>query len=182
MLNNFDHVSINHATVALCREMTPDGRARHPDADTVFFGGPNLSDAERSELADFGMKKNYQMIFASFDPSNPDAGPVAFHAVVTDGVRQSYALANGRLWKRERRSSAELIFAEIDAIVKLSAKGRLVVREMKGPYHDHGYDLARDAVLARAARKPGRVPVVAPIGSIITVTDITTVQGMLAAA
>ena len=178
----FDQHGINHATVAISREMTPQGGKRHADADTLFFGGSRPTPAEQTELVNFGLRKNYKLVFASFDPANPQAGPLAFDVVVTDGLDQSIGLTGGRLWKRDRRSPAILVFGELNAIIKMSAKGRLIVREMTGRYHDQGYDYALEAVLARAARKPGHVPVVAPIGTLVTVLDVKTMAATFEAA
>lgn len=182
MTTNFDQNGINHMTTAISREMTPQRRARHADADTIFMGGPPPSDADQTELAMFGLRKNYKIIFPSFDPADVARGPVGYHAVVTDGLAETVILSGGRLWKRDRRSEAVLLFPDLKAVVKLSAKGRLVVRAMAGQYHDHGYDLARESITPGAARKPGNAPVVSAIGSLVTVLDLKTLGGMFAAA
>lgn len=171
MTSQFDQHAINHMVAAIQREMTPQG-GRDTEMDTLFFGGAQPTEAEQDELGKFGFRKNYKIVHASFDLADVERGPLGFHVVVTDGLTQSIVLQDGRLWKRDRRSQAVLLFAGTHAFIRLSSKGRLVVREMHGRHHDHGYDLARDAVLARAGRKPGRVPVVSPIGSLVTVLDI----------
>ena len=182
MTTTFDQHAINDMTVAIHREMTPQGRDQHADRDVLFMGGQRPSNTDQDALARFGLNKNYNMIFPSFDPGDPAAGPVAFHAVITDGLEQSFVLSGGRLWKRDRRSPAVLLFPGIQAVVKLSSKSRLTVLEMKGQLHDHGYELALEAVRARASRKPGRAPVVSPIGGMLTVLDITRLSATFAAA
>ncbi|TCP96770.1 hypothetical protein C8J46_108148 [Sphingomonas sp. PP-F2F-A104-K0414] len=172
MSSTFDPHGINDVTVAVCHEMTPRRGRRHADVDTIFLGGPPPSHADETELARFGLRKNYQMIFASFDPSNPHDGPCGFHAVMTDGLKQALAIPDGRLWKRDRQSPAVLLFPALHTVVKINCKGRVIFKDMVGDYHESGYELARKAVLARAARKPGKAPVVAPIGALMTVLDI----------
>jgi len=172
MTNEFDQHAINHMVSAITREMTPQGSARKTETDTLFFGGALPTEAEQHELGMFGLRKNYKIIHASFDLADVQRGPIAFHVVATDGLTQSVVLQNGRIWKRDRRSQAVLVFPDTRAVVKLSSKGRLGVREMSGQHHDHGYELARDAVLVRAGRKPGHIPVVSPIGSLLTVLDM----------
>lgn len=181
MTTIFDTHAINHATVALAREMTPRGGSRHPETDTLFMGGPAPTDADQDALARFGMSKNYKVVFASFDPADPTGGPLNFHAIVTDGLTQSIALAGGRLWKRDRASPAVLLFPGVNGLLRINSKGRLVVREMKGPYFDHGYELARKALAARTARRPGHAPVVAPIGALTTVLDMKAFNATFAA-
>lgn len=173
---------VNHMIVSLAREMTPQGGMWHKEADTLFVGGTLPTKVDEIGLANFGLAKNYKIVLPSFDPADVASGPIAFHAVITDGLTQSITLPNGRLWKRDRRSPAVLVFAEVRAIVRINSKGRLLVREMTGPHHDHGYELARDAVIARAGRKPGKVPVISAIGNLLTVVDIRTMAGLLAAA
>lgn len=178
MTGEFDQHAINHMVAAIQREMTPKG-GRDTERDTLFFGGGRPSEAEQDELGMFGLRKNCNIVHASFNLTGVARGPAAFHVVVTDGLTQSVVLRNGRLWKRDRRSQAVLVFPDTRAVVKLSSKGRMVVREMTGRHHDHGYDLAGDAVLVRSGRKPGHVPVVSPIGSLMTVLDIRALNKML---
>ena len=174
MNTNFDQHGINDVTVAVSREMTPPARGRLRETDTLFMGGPPPTDAQQNDLASFGLRKNYKVVFPTFDVTAPRSGPTGFVAVVTDGVAESHVLSGGRLWKRDRRSPAVLLFPGVNAVIKLSDKGHLVVREMSGRHHDHGYELAHEAVLARAAAKPGHVPVVTWIGaaSLPTVLDM----------
>jgi hypothetical protein len=126
----------------------------------LFFGGTQPSLIEQDELGKFGFGKNYKIVHASFDLADVARGPLGFHVVVTDGLTQAIVLQDGQLWKRDRRSQAVLVFPKTHAVVWLSSKGRLVVLEMSGQHHDHGYDIAREAILARADRKPGPMPVV----------------------
>lgn len=177
-----DQHAINHMITAISREMTPQRRARHAESDTIFMGGPPPSDADQNELAMFGLRKNYKIIFPSFDPADATVGPLGYHVVVTDGLTQTVILSGGRLWKRDRRSDAVLLFPDLQAVVKLSAKGRLVVRAMSGQYHDHGYELASASIIAGAERKLGHIPVVSSVGNLVTVFDLKTVGEMAAAA
>lgn len=171
MIQDFDHFGINHAVVALSREMAPKARINREVGDILFFGAPSLSDTDRAGLADFACRKNWKLIVASFDPANPHAGPTGFDVVITDGLTQSTGLRGGRLWKKDRKSAAILIFEEISAVIKMDAKGQLLVNEMRGPFHDQGFDIARDALLDQAARKPGRAPIIAWIGTLMAVHD-----------
>lgn len=181
MTITFDQHAINHLTVAVAREMTPQGAKRHPDSDTLFMGGAQPTEAEQRRLASFGLSKNYKIVFPSFDPIDVAAGPTAFHVVVTDGLQEAFTLSEGRLWKRDRRSAAVLLFPQLDMLIKLSSKGRLIVRAMAGRYHDHGYEFARESVLARASRKPGHAPVLAQVGGLMTVLDMKTFAETFAA-
>lgn len=182
MNTTFDQHGINHMTVAISREMTPRGRARHADSDTLFFGGPQPSEADTREMCGFALRKNWQVIRAAFDPADPHAGPIGFDAAITDGVAETFGLMRGRLWKRDRDSAAVLVFPETAAKVRLNAKGKLVVGEMKGNFDERGYDLARQAVVARAARKPGGVPVISPMGRTTVVFDMAALADTFAAA
>lgn len=101
--------------------------------------------------------------------------------MITDGIAETIILFDGRLWKRDRSCPAILLFPGTRVVVRLSAKGRMTVREMRGQYSDHGYELALEAVLARAARQPGTAPVVSPIGGLLTVLDMKTMSAMFAA-
>lgn len=180
---SFDPHAINHATVAVSLEMALKGGKRPAHRDTLFFGGRTPSDDERSALAGFALRKNYNLIFASFDPgADPLAGPTGFDAVVTDGATQSIGLKDGRLWKRDRRGPAVLLFAGVGALIRISAKGHLVVQMMKGRYHDQGYEFAREAVRTASARKPGHVPVVSPTGTLTTVFDVRSLARTFEAA
>lgn len=178
MTNAFDQYTMNHMIVALSREMTPRGTKPNPkvDADTVFIGGARPTEADQASLARFGLDKNYKVIFPSFDLDAPHAGPVGFHVVVTDGLTRVTTLQDGRLWKRDRRNPAVLVFAEIGAVVKLNANGQMVVRDMRGQFHDHGYELALEAVRAGAGKQPGTMPIVSTIGSMLAILDAKTMS------
>ena len=182
MTTKFDHRGMNHMIVAIDREMTPSGKTPLSEADTMFMGGGYPTESEQTALARFGLNKNWNIVFISFDTADPSAGPIGIHTVVTDGLAQSIVLQRGRLWKKDRRSAAKLLFPESQIAVRLNSKGRLVVGAMADRHHDHGYDLALETVLAAAAREPGRLPVVSPIGSIVTVQDIGTIQHAFAQA
>lgn len=176
MTNAFDQFAMNHMIVAINREMTPLGNKRHADADTMFMAGGYPTESEQNALARFGFDKNWNIVFVSFDPAKPAAGPIGIHTVVTDGETQALVLQRGRLWKKDRRSAAILLFPEDQITARLNSKGCLVVGVMASKYHDHGYDLALESIVGAADRKPGRIPVMAPIGSMMTVQDITTMQ------
>ena len=176
MTNAFDQFAMNHMIVAINREMTPLSNKRHADANTMFMGGGYPTESEQDALGRFGFDKNWNVVFVSFDPANPAGGPTGIHTVVTDGQTQSIVLQRGRLWKKDRRSAAILLFPETQIAVRLNSKGQLVLGAMASQYHDHGFDLALESIVAVADRKPGRLPVIAPIGSMMTVQDITTMQ------
>lgn len=171
MTYSLDCESINHATVAVENAMSPQLRRRKVNPNTLLFGGPSPTSDDLAELADFATRKNYHLIFVSFDADRPSAGPVGFSAVITDGEAETFVVENGRLWQQDRRSRAILLFSDGNALLKLSSKGKLVVREFRGPYHDQGFDYAREAVAARAARKPGMGCVISQVGDCVTVLD-----------
>jgi hypothetical protein len=181
MNTEYDTCVINHMITAISHEMVPPRGRPQPYADTLFMGGPTLSETERNELALHGQSKNWKIIFPCFDPAQVSAGPIGFDAVITDGIAQTIVLCDGRLWKRDRHSPAVLIFAGSELIVKLSGGGRLIVRQMRGRYHDHGYEIAREAVLRRAAKNPGTVPVIAAIRGLTAVMDMKTLSTAFAA-
>jgi len=178
MSTTFDSQGINDVTVAVCQEMTSRSRRRNCDVDTIFLGGPPPSHADEVALAKFGRSKNYRMIFVSFDPSKPHDGPCGFHAVLTDGLTQALAIPDGRLWKRDSRSPAVLLFPALRAMLKLDSEGCLIFHDMASDYPESGYDLARTSVLARAARNPGTAPLVSPIGALMTVLDVDTMSAV----
>ncbi len=178
----FDQHAMNHMITAISHEMSAPTRKRRPECDTLFIGGPVPSDRDQHELAQFGLRKNWKIVYPSFDAADPLRGPVTYHVVVTDGLTETMVLKDGRLWKKDRRSQAVIVFAELGITIKVSSKGRLVVRGMAGRYHDHGYDLALDAVTKRAAREPGHIPVVSTIGMLPTVLDIHTMNQVFANA
>lgn len=95
MTITFDEHAINDMTVAIRREMTPQGADRLPDSDTLFMGGTPPSDTDEHELGLFGQRKSYRIVFPSFDPAKPAGGPTAFHVVVTDGVAETIVLSGG---------------------------------------------------------------------------------------
>jgi hypothetical protein len=176
-----DQHAMNHMITAISHEMSAPTRKPRPECDTLFIGGPVPSDRDQHELAQFGLRKNWKIVYPSFD-ADPARGPVAYHVVVTDGLTETMILRDGRLWKNDRRSKAIIVFAEFGLVIKVSSKGRLVARGMAGRYHDHGYDLALEAVTTRAARKPGHIPVVSTIGMLPTVLDIHTMNQVFANA
>lgn len=182
MNDSINQHGINRMLVAINREMSRYGEKTHPDADTIFMGGAEPDEAHQASLADFALKKNYKLIFCSFDPRNVAGGPVGVHAVVTDGIEKTIILSDGRLWKRDRRSPAVLVFASLNAVVRMSTKGRLIVREMSGSYHEEGYAIALEAVRATAGSIPTRVPVVSMIGDLAMVMDVEALMATCQAA
>ncbi|USU10712.1 hypothetical protein NF701_08950 [Sphingomonadaceae bacterium OTU29THOMA1] len=181
MINLCNPIGINHMTVALQMEMAPSSKNRHTEPDVLFMGGGRLSDADERALAGLGMRKNYNLVYATCATVDARSTPSTYHAVVTDGLTQAYILSNGRLWKRDRRSASILIFADTQAVIKISGKGCIVVRPMAGQYHDHGFDLALDGLAARGARKPGHVPVVMPVGEVTAMIDVRALAATFAA-
>ena len=179
-----DQHAVNHATVALRQEMTPRQGLRHRELDTLFLGGPSTTEADRTSLGKFGFDKNYKLVVASFDPAEEVTAPTGYDVVVTDGQTQWIALSGGRLWKRDRRTPAILIFAisaTTLATVKISAKGRMLIGDGRGRFADEGFERARMSVAARTAAKPGTTPVVSPMGSSSVVLDCAAFVDMLEA-
>lgn len=177
-----DQHCINHMTVAVHQAMTPQENRRSRETDTMFLGGGQPTDADRQALGHFALDKNYRLVVPCFDTAEPQAGPVGYDVICTDGLEQSIALTGGRLWRRDRRSTAVLLFPSIGVVVKLTGKGCMLVREMKGCYHDQGYELARQAVLAHAARQPGSVPVLTSVGALTVVLDMRAFAATFAVA
>ena len=62
------------------------------------------------------------------------------------------------------------------AVVKLNSNGQMVVHERCGQFHDQGYDLAINAVRARAGKQPGTLPIVPVIGGMLAVLDAKTMS------
>ena len=161
MITALDQHAMNHMIVAINREMMPFGTKRHTAADTLFMGGAYPTETEQNALGHFGFNKNWNLVFLSFDPIDPGAGPIGIHTVVTDGQTQSIILQRGRLWKKDRRSAALLLFEETEIAVRLNSKGRLIVGAMARQYHDHGYDLALESARGYAATTWLRPPCLA---------------------
>lgn len=174
----FDHLAINHMTTAISEEMNPAPSKSRKLCDTLFMGGPVPDEHDQHQLAQLGLKKNWKIVYPSFDPADAARGPTTFHVVVTDGLTETLVLQDGRLWKNDRRSPAMLVFAHLGITVRVSAKGRLMVGPMKPRHHDHGYELALQSVSARAAREPGRAAVLSSVGRLPTVIDIRTMKLM----
>lgn len=162
--------------------MMPSSRSSNVDADVLFMGGSKPSEAQERDLAAFGLRKNYKIIFAACDATDAGRSPSTYHAVITDGVEEAVALRNGRLWKRDRRTAFIILFPDDQVLVKISAKGRMIVRAMASRYDAQGYVLADQGVLARAALQPGHGSVVAPVGNLVTVLDAKDFAATFAAA
>jgi hypothetical protein len=178
----FDCHHINHMITAIGQEMHLRARELHTKGDALFIGGLMPDDADQAELAQFGLRKNWKIIYAAFHPADVLRGPIAFHVVVTDGLTETMVLQDGRLWKKDARCPAILVFAHLGLTVRVGSKGRLLARALTRPCHDHGYDLAIQSVMARAAREPGHIPVISTIGRLPTVLDIRTMNHAFANA
>ncbi|WP_028967905.1 hypothetical protein [Sphingomonas phyllosphaerae] len=176
MKDTLDHHGVNHMLVSIAREMAKDTGKKPADADTIFMGGTTPTEADQKSLADFALAKNYNMLFSAFDPEVIGDGPVTMLAVITDGEAKAAVLPDGRLWKKDRRSPAIIVFAELNAVVRMSTKGRLIVREMTGSYHEEGFAIAMDAVRAAAERKPAHAPIISTIGNLMIIMDVETMM------
>jgi hypothetical protein len=172
MTNDSDRAGISHMLAALSTELAPQGSGRRHETDTLFMAGPAPTEDDLHELGGFALSKDYRLIYASFDFANADAGPTAFHAVITDGVTKAVAMYGGRLWKRDRRTPAVLVFAVSASVVKFTSKRSIAVREMKGEFHEQGYALALEALKSRASLKPGTAPIFSTIGALEVVMDL----------
>ena len=172
----FDSDGINHVVCAMQLEMgtTPGHAGRNPNV--LFLGGPQVTDVDA--LCEFSLSKNWSLFFASVDVADPAAGLMDVRAVVTDGVTQAATIAGGRLWKRDKNSPSVLLFPNVGALAKVTSKGRILIREMTGTYGDEGYELARAALAARCATRPGQMPVVGPVGVMPSVLDVRTLKLM----
>jgi hypothetical protein len=180
---DFDKKYINDMIVAVNSAMLPYGTMNRDKLDTLFLGGgTDLSEHDQRSLADYGLNKNYKMIFSSFDLTNVQAGPLSFYAVITDGLAESVTLSGGRLWKRDRRTPASLLFPHTRVKLSINSKNKLVLREMGSLYHDHGYELARETVIARAKRPASNSPVLFSINGLRSVMDLRTMQATYANA
>lgn len=177
-----DPIYINHATVVLQMEMALISRRRQIEPNVLFMGGGALSDTDERALAELGLRKNYNLVYATCATGDAHSRPSTFHAVATDGTTQAYVLSDGRLWRRDRSSASILIFANAQAVIAIGGKGRIVVRPMARRYHDHGYDLAMEALASRIASRPGHVPVVMPVGEVTAMIDVRALAATFAAA
>lgn len=178
-MNGFDVRGMHHMITAIRETMSPT-RQLHPERDTLFMGGATPTHHDEEALCIFGRDKNWKIVFPSIDTADPAAGPTGFRVVVTDGLTRTCVLRNGRLWKRSRDSAAVIRVDRL--VISLSAKGRLKVGPSRGRVHEHGYDLALQAVKARAAEAPGRGALIAPIGGLVAVMDGTTASDLFGSA
>jgi hypothetical protein len=180
---DFDGQLINHMTVAVRCEMTP-GRRRHgPLGDTMFLGALQPSKADLHALARFGESRNYKIILPHFDAGDVGAGPLAYSVVVTDGMSDTVVFEGARLWKRSPDRASVLLIPAIGAEIGIDTRGLMKVREARDAYPDSGFALAQASVIARAASKPGKLPVMSQLGGMMVVNDFNRmVDGMKAAA
>lgn len=181
MTNQLDPQAVNDVTVAVHCEMSPSGRP-HPDGDTLFMGGTLPTTADEEALGWFACDKNYKIVYPSFGAGHGTTLPTTFHVAATDGVAQTIVLSGGRLWKRTERSTAVLMFRDTRLMVSMNAKGRLKVTRMPGVVGERGFEIALTALAARAAMKPGGVPVVSPVGGLMTVLDMKALSETFAKA
>lgn len=142
--------------------------------DTIFLGGPSLTEDDQERLGRFSAAKFYNIVYASHNPTQP-AYP-GLCAVFTDGDSRSLILKNGKLWKRDRHSLAIIIFSEAGLNVKISNKGRMVIRESRQTFHDGGFRLAEEAVATGSIGHPVRTAVIGDVGGLITVMDTETLM------
>lgn len=177
-----DQYAVNNMICALQLEMGSSPSEPGRDHDALFMGGSDVNAADEDALGSFAVDKNWHILLASFDPADPTAGPVDFRAVITDGLTKSVIMAGGRLWKKDRRSNTVILFPKARSVLKLTTKGRLVVGPISGRRHDHGYELARMSLASHAAKCPGGVPLVAPVGGLLTIMDARTLTMMFKAA
>lgn len=180
--SGFESHLINHMTVALRCEMTPGCRPHGPLGDTLFLGVVQPGRADLQELARFGESRNYKVILPQFAVGNATAGPLGYSVVVTDGVADTVLLNGARLWKREPGRASVLLIPAIGAEVGLDTKGLMKVRAARGDYPEAGLDLAHASLLARAASKPGKLPVVSQLGGLLMVNDFDRMADTLRAA
>jgi hypothetical protein len=178
----FDHHTMNHMVTAISQEMNLCAAEPRAECDALFIGGPVPLEDNQVELAQFGLRKNWKIVYPSFDLADVRRGPTSFHVVVTDGLTETMVLQEGRLWKKDATTAAILLFSLCGIVVRISSKGRLLVEPLRRAYHDHGYDLAMRAVTARAARAPGHIPILSTIGNLPTVLDIRTMNHAFAMA
>jgi hypothetical protein len=167
-----DPHSVNHATVAVRNEMTLRGKKDGSECNALFLGGLTPSDVDETALGEFAITKNYNLVFASFDPDVAPSTPTGYHVIATDGLTQAMVVRNGRLWKGDRRSRTLLLFPDAKMLFRFDSKGRISMRELKGQYHDHGYELASEELARSSATSPGHIPIVSPIGQLVTILDV----------
>lgn len=181
MGTKFDAEGINHAVTAVFNEMSPARAVQRSEAETLFFGGLQLSDFDRQALGQLSNNKNYNIVYLSFD-NDVAKGPTAIELAVTDGETETYSVQGGRLWKRDARSVAVLVFSSLNVMVKLTSRGRILVRETKSDYHELGFELAAAAVRKRTACQPAKAPIISTIGAATVVLDLRMMVGTFALA
>lgn len=140
--------------------------------DTIFMGGTTLTEDDQERLGRFSADKFYNIVYALHNPTQP-AYP-GLCVVFTDGESRSLILKNGKLWKRDRHSLAIIIFSEAGLNVKISNKGRMVIRESRQTYHEVGFQLAEEAVATGSVAHPVRTTVIGDVGGLIAVMDTET--------
>ena len=176
---DFDLDGINQMVCAIQMEMgsTPGECTR--STNVLFMGGPDLTQSDEDALARYALDVNWYILFPVFDTATPAAGPLEVRVVVTDGGTTSLIMKNGRLWKRDLASPTIVVFPDGPSSLRVNSKGKLLLRPTNVPYHDHGYDLARESLAVRASTEPGKVPMVTPIGRFVTVMEARSLAMML---
>jgi len=171
-----DQHQINSLICAVEAELTSRAGKRCKQADFLIMGGGQLSGAGRDSLASFACQKNWNLLYAAVNTAQPVNGfaadAIEFSCFVTDGFTSTAVLSGGKLWKRERTTAAILIFPQHSLSIRVNAKGKLTDRKLADRYHDHGHDLARDAVLRRVSSAKNRMPVLGTIGNAMVVHDL----------
>lgn len=175
----FDTITANHFTEALAIEMAGHQGLRHPGTDVIFMCGPEPTGDAIRKLAEFASRKNYNLIYAGFDPSNVSAGVIGYHVVFTDGSTQWAVLQDCKLWKRTPTSPAVLLFPNGPVLIEIGPKGLIHVREKPRRCSESGFEFASKAVARRAAEKPGHAAAVFPIGGMPAVIDSRTMAMLM---
>lgn len=167
---------INPLICAVESELTARLGKRRNEANFLMMGGGTLSPAEMDALATFACQKNWNLLHAATNTTDPVNGfvngEIEFTCVVTDGFTSTAILSGGKLWKRDRSSAAMLLFPQHRVAARLNSKGLLSARKFADRYHDQGYDLAKDAVLQRLPGSGDTTPVITMIGAALVVHDV----------
>lgn len=176
--SDFGTGAINEIIHAIEAEMTCHARKRQDARDVLIYGGSELTSVGETEIGTDCLNSNWNIIHAAMDVANPgddlDHSLSGFRCFITDGFTQIYVLRGGRLWKRDARTPAILVFPDSRIVAKISSTGRIVLRDAVGEFHEFGYHLATKAVRKRMASKPNNAPVIRRIGDTLIVHDIKT--------
>ena len=167
--------AVNALTTAVADAMTGKRKLSRQDEDTLFFGGVELPKSEKDVLADFTARMNWNLIYVGCmaDSLRSDRAEIAgIGCYVTDGIEATAVLGAGKLWKASREARAVIVFPATGIKIRLSRKGQLLIDELSGPPHDHGFELAREAVVSLQDAHRDRLPVVSVMGRYPIVSDV----------